>query len=134
MRRNTYFSCRCFAETEASVDEPLVDDQSHGFGLVLESFLEISFMLSIIDGLIPDLWYLHCPLHSLSRRDLSLCHDVDLGNLVSVLHLLNLHCLLDGPNDGLFSKLQYIHDLPGNPLSLWSLQEVVLRASLWERR
>ena len=42
------FSCCCPAETEASVDEPLVDDQSHGFGLVRESFLKVGFMFGVV--------------------------------------------------------------------------------------
>ena len=36
-------------QTEASVDEPLIDDQSHGFGLVRENFLKVSFMFGIVD-------------------------------------------------------------------------------------
>ena len=52
------------------VDEPLVDDQPCHFGLVRESFLKISFMLSIID-------FIFLPLHpsQSSGRHLRLSFD-----------------------------------------------------------
>ena len=34
------FACRDFAEAEANVDEPLVDDELHDFGLVREGVQE----------------------------------------------------------------------------------------------
>ena len=58
------FSCCRFAETEAFVDEPLVDDQSHDSGLVRESFLKVGFVLGIVDFI---LLLLH-PTHSSDRH------------------------------------------------------------------
>ena len=37
------FACGDFANAEAFVDKPLVDDKLHGFGLVTESFLQVGF-------------------------------------------------------------------------------------------